>query len=70
MYAALEKSTNVAEDVGEPGSWKDTVEVELWVHSCVERVLGRKIDAGGDLFQQGMDRYVVHMLYRGHAEHR
>jgi hypothetical protein len=59
MYAALEKSTNIAEDLGEPESWNDTAEVVAWVQSGVERVLGRNVEVGGDLFQQGMDRYVL-----------
>ncbi|KAG9088743.1 hypothetical protein FRC06_001865, partial [Ceratobasidium sp. 370] len=64
MYAALEKSGHVVYDIGVPKAWTNVSDVEVWVRSCVENVLGRKVDVGGDLFQQGMDSLTAAILLR------
>lgn len=56
MYAALEKGANLDSKLGV--KWDDAVEVRRWVKERVEDVLGKKVDGEGDLFQQGMDRFV------------
>jgi hypothetical protein len=56
MYAALEVHMGDATAFGEPESWKEVDKVKEWVGRCVEGILRRRADAGGDLFQQGMDR--------------
>ncbi|KAG9073882.1 hypothetical protein FS749_014597 [Ceratobasidium sp. UAMH 11750] len=64
MYAALEKSGYVAHEVGAPRTWTNASDVEIWVRSCIENVLGRKVDIEGDLFQQGMDSLTAAILLR------
>ncbi|KAG8782782.1 hypothetical protein FRC12_020418 [Ceratobasidium sp. 428] len=64
MYANLERSGSYAHDVGAPETWKETAMVEAWVRSCVEKILGREVKIGGDLFQQGMDSLSAAILLR------
>ncbi|KAG9075520.1 hypothetical protein FS749_012798 [Ceratobasidium sp. UAMH 11750] len=65
MYVALEKSGYVAHEVGVPRTWTNASDdVEIWVRSCVENVLGHKVDVEGDFFQQGMDSLTAAILLR------
>lgn len=57
MYAALEGAVDVSSSADLVGG--DVSKVLGWVKSCVENILGGKVDIEGDLFQQGMDRFVL-----------
>ncbi|KAB5591027.1 L-aminoadipate-semialdehyde dehydrogenase [Ceratobasidium theobromae] len=64
MYTELEKDSNDADGVEAPESWMDLAVVEAWVGKCVAHILGHEVDAGGDLFQQGMDSLTATILLR------
>ncbi|QRV95210.1 AMP binding enzyme [Ceratobasidium sp. AG-Ba] len=55
MYAALETTGDHMQDMGSPSCWKICSEVEAWIKTCVQKVLGHQIHVEVDLFQQGMD---------------
>ncbi|CAE6355575.1 unnamed protein product [Rhizoctonia solani] len=61
MYRQLGQSSSL-KLLGAPGSWEGKVEVELWLARCVAHLLGRQLDPGDDLFQQGLDSLTTTLL--------
>lgn len=57
MYAQLGQTSSCSA-LGAPTSWKNPDAVESWLSRCAEQILSRPVDVHGDLFQQGLDRYV------------
>lgn len=58
MYARLGQQSSI-KVLGVPGAWKSCGEVESWLIRAVNHLLEREFDANVDLFQQGLDRYVL-----------
>ena len=62
MYLDLEKCSDATTKIRPRELWTSLNSIEAWVGKCIEHLLGRKVDATGDLFQQGMDRLVSMFL--------
>ncbi|CAE6460182.1 unnamed protein product [Rhizoctonia solani] len=61
MYAQLGQTSSLR-SLGTPRSWENRDEVDSWLAHCVAHLLGRKLKAGDDLFQQGFDSLTATLL--------
>ncbi|GAB1517058.1 hypothetical protein RhiTH_000101 [Rhizoctonia solani] len=64
MYLELETEPMVTNNSSPSGSYSGPEDMEEWLKTCVQNLLGRKIDVSEDLFQQGMDSLTATMLLR------
>ncbi|KAH7340351.1 hypothetical protein B0J17DRAFT_315649 [Rhizoctonia solani] len=61
MYAQMGQTSSLR-SLGAPRSWENRDEVNSWLAHCVADLLGRKLKAGDDLFQQGLDSLTATLL--------
>ncbi|CAE6425821.1 unnamed protein product [Rhizoctonia solani] len=61
MYHQLGQGSAL-KSLGTPRSWESRNEVELWLARCVAYLLGRELNPGDDLFQQGLDSLTATLL--------
>lgn len=57
MYAAFERGNNTEGSLSTLAPSSTRSQIEEWLKTWLEKLLGTNVDVGVDLFQQGLDRY-------------